>query len=163
VRPTRWARELEVNPKVRELFGAWLASSPFAKVTGLELTELEPDRATVVMPFDRRLTTLGDVVHGGAIATLLDVAAVAAAWSGVTDEGAATGATVSSSVNYTRAARGSDLTAGARATRRTSRFCFCDVQVTDHDERLVAQGIVTYRSRARSAPVRALAAATGTG
>jgi uncharacterized protein (TIGR00369 family) len=134
-----------VNPKVRELFGAWLANSPFAKVTGLELADLEPDRATVVMPYDERLTTFGDVVHGGAIATLLDVAAVAAAWSGVTDDGATTGATVSSSVNYTRAARGSDLTAAARVTRRSKGFCFCAVEVQDADERLVAQGIVTYK------------------
>jgi uncharacterized protein (TIGR00369 family) len=134
-----------VNPKVRELFGAWLANSPFAKVTALELADLEPDRATVVMPYDERLTTFGDVVHGGAIATLLDVAAVAAAWSGVTDDGAATGATVSSAVNYTRAARGSDLTAAARVTRRSKGFCFCAVEVQDADERLVAQGIVTYK------------------
>jgi uncharacterized protein (TIGR00369 family) len=134
-----------VDPKVRELFGAWLANSPFAKVTGLELAELEPDRATVVMPFDERLTTFGDVVHGGAIATLLDVAAVAAAWSGVTGEGATTGATVTSSVNYTRAARGTDLTASARVTRRSSSFCFCEVQVADPDDALIAHGIVTYR------------------
>jgi uncharacterized protein (TIGR00369 family) len=134
-----------VNPKVRELFGAWLANSPFAKVTGLELAELEPDRATVVMPYDERLTTFGDVVHGGAIATLLDVAAVAAAWSGVTDEGATTGATVSSSVNYTRAGRGTDLTARAHVTRRSSRFCFCEVRVADLEDELIAHGIVTYR------------------
>jgi uncharacterized protein (TIGR00369 family) len=134
-----------VNPKVRELFGAWLANSPFAKVTGLELAELEPDRATVLMPYDERLTTFGDVVHGGAIATLLDVAAVAAAWSGVTDEGATTGATVSSSVNYVRAARGSDLTATARVIRRAKSFCFCAVDVTDAEGRLIAQGIATYR------------------
>ena len=135
----------EAHAQVRELFGAWLANSPFARVTGLELTDMEPERATVVMPFSEQLTTFGDVVHGGAIATLLDVAAVAAAWSGVTDEGAATGATVSSSVNYMRAARGSDLTANASVTRRAKSLCFCEVQITDEDDRLVAQGIVTYK------------------
>jgi uncharacterized protein (TIGR00369 family) len=135
----------EVHPKVRELFGAWLEHSPFAKVTGLELTEMEPERAVVTMPYSERLTTFGDVVHGGAIATLLDVAAVAAAWSGVTDESAATGATVSSSVNYVRAARGNDLTATGRVTRRSKGFCFCETQVTDADGRLVAQGIATYK------------------
>jgi uncharacterized protein (TIGR00369 family) len=134
-----------VNPKVRELFGAWLANSPFAQVTGLELAELEPDRATVVLPYDERLTTFGDVVHGGAIATLLDVAAVAAAWSGVTEEGATTGATVSSAVNYTRAARGTDLRASAHVTRRSSSFCFCEVRVADLEDALIAHGIVTYR------------------
>jgi uncharacterized protein (TIGR00369 family) len=135
----------EVHPKVLELFGAWLEHSPFARANGLELTEMAPDLATVVMPYDERLTTSGDVVHGGAIATLLDVAAVAAAWSGVTDEGAATGATVSSSVNYLRAARGSDLAATGRVTLRARSFCFCEVAVHEHGDRLVAQGIVTYK------------------
>lgn len=134
-----------VHPQVRELFGAWLANSPFAQKTRLELVEMEPDRAVVRMPYDEGLTTFADVVHGGAIATLLDVAAVAAAWSGVTDEGAATGATVSSSVNYMRAARGTDLTATARVTRRAKSFCFCEVSIHDDEEHLVAQGIVTYK------------------
>jgi uncharacterized protein (TIGR00369 family) len=136
---------VEVHPKVRELFGAWLANSPFAQATGLVLTEMEPEHAVVEMPYDERLTTFGDVVHGGAIATLLDVAAVAAAWSGVTDASATTGATVSSSVNYLRAARGTDLVATARVTRRGKAVCFCEVTITDSDDRAIAQGIVTYK------------------
>ena len=99
----------------------------------------------MVMRAGERLTTFGDVVHGGAIATLLDVAAVAAAWSGVTDENATTGATVSSSVNYTRAARGTDLTATALVPRRSRCFCFCEVRVADPDDALIAHGIVTYK------------------
>ena len=135
----------EVHPQVKDLFGAWLENSPFARKAGLELAEMEPDRAVVRMPYEVGLTTFADVVHGGAIATLLDVAAVAAAWSGVTDESAATGATVSSSVNYVSAARGSDLTASARVSRRARSFCFCEVAVRDEDDRLVAQGLVTYK------------------
>jgi uncharacterized protein (TIGR00369 family) len=135
----------EVHPQVRELFGGWLERSPFARVTGLRLEEMDVDRAIVAMPYSEELTTFGDVVHGGAIATLVDVAAVAAAWSGVTEAAAATGATVSSSVNYLRAARGRDLAATGRVTRRAKSFCFCDVQVRDEEDRLVAQGIVTYK------------------
>jgi uncharacterized protein (TIGR00369 family) len=134
-----------VHPQVQELFGAWLDSSPFARVAGLRLDEMEIDRATVAMPYSEQLTTFGDVVHGGAIATLLDVAAVAAAWSGVTDEGATSGATVSSSVNYLRAARGTDLVASARVTRRAKSFCFCEVTIADAAARPVAQGLVTYK------------------
>jgi uncharacterized protein (TIGR00369 family) len=134
-----------VHPQVRELFGAWLEHSRFARVTGLRVDEMEVDRAIVTMPYAEDLTTFGDVVHGGAIATLLDVAAVAAAWSGVTDEGAATGATVSSSVNYLRAAKGTDLTATARVTRRARSFCFCEVIIRDASNEPVAQGLVTYR------------------
>jgi uncharacterized protein (TIGR00369 family) len=135
----------EIHPQVRELFGAWLDHSPFARVTGLRIDEMEVDRAVVMMPYAEDLTTFSDVIHGGAIATLLDVAAVAAAWSGVTDEGATTGATVSSSVNYLRAARGSDLAATARVTRRAKSFCFFEVEIRDAGKELVAQGLVTYK------------------
>ena len=135
----------EVHPQVRELFGAWLEHSRFARLTGLRVDEMEVDRAVVAMPYAEDLTTFGDVVHGGAIGTLLDVAAVAAAWSGVTDEGATTGATVSSSINYLRAARGTDLTATARVTRRAKSLCFCEVEVRDTGDETVAQGLVTYK------------------
>jgi uncharacterized protein (TIGR00369 family) len=135
----------EVHPQVRELFGAWLENSSFARATGLELADMARDRAIVRMPYTERLTTFGDVVHGGAIATLLDVAAVAAAWSGVTDESAATGATVSSSVNYLRAARATDLTATALVSRRAKSFCFCEVTIRDTRDELIAQGLVTYK------------------
>ena len=135
----------DVHPQVRELFDGWLEHSPFARVTGLRLQKMEADRAVVAMPYSEELTTFGDVVHGGAIATLLDVAAVAAAWSGVTEEGTATGATVSSSVNYVRGARGSDLVAHARATRRAKSFCFCEVAIHDAADELIAHGIATYK------------------
>ena len=41
---------------------------------GIELQSLEPDRAQLRLPYDARLATVGDVVHGGAIASLIDTA-----------------------------------------------------------------------------------------
>ena len=49
---------------------------------------------------------MGDVVHGGAIAALLDTASMAAAWADDTVPEAVAGATVSMSVDYVSAARG---------------------------------------------------------
>jgi acyl-coenzyme A thioesterase PaaI-like protein len=43
---------------------------------------MEPDRAVLWMPLADSLPTLGDVVNGGAISSLVDTAAAAAAWSG---------------------------------------------------------------------------------
>ena len=134
-----------VDPRVTELFGAYLEHSPFAKLLGLRLEEMEPEKAVVVLPYREELTTFADVVHGGAIATLVDLSAVAAAWSAVTEAGSTTGATVSSSVNFISAARASDLIATARVSRRTGSFCFCEVDVTDAGERLIAQAIATYK------------------
>ncbi len=123
----------------------WIARSPFAGQLGLRLVRQERDLAEVAMPFSERLVTLGDVVHGGAIAALVDSAAAVAAWSSPDVAAGGWGATVGFSVNFLAAARGRDVTAVARVTRRGRGLCFCDVDVTDGAGALVAQALVTYR------------------
>jgi acyl-coenzyme A thioesterase PaaI-like protein len=41
---------------------------------GLRLQRIAPDHVELVLPYDPKLATVGDVVHGGAIGTLIDVA-----------------------------------------------------------------------------------------
>src|SRR5215211_4310440 len=65
-----------------ELARRWLESSPFVAHLGIRLEELHPDRARLTLPFSHALPTIGDVVHGGAISSLIDTAAATAAWSG---------------------------------------------------------------------------------
>jgi len=126
---------------VRELVGR----SPFASKLGLRLEVLEPDRAEVVLPFSESNVTVGDVVHGGAIGALIDVAATAAVWSAIEPSEGANGVTVGMTVQFLRAAHGREVTARARVTRRGRQICFCDIDVVDPDDRAVARGLVTYR------------------
>ena len=128
-----------------DLVRAFLEHSPFARVLKLELDEIEADRAQLSLPFDESVATFADVVHGGAVAALIDTAATAAAWSVAEISDSPRGATVSMTVDYLRAARGKRLTADARVTRRGSSLCFCDVSVSDADGELVAKGLVTYK------------------
>ena len=128
-----------------ELMREFVKHSPFAQKVGLRLERIEPDMAEVVLPFEEGNVTIGDVVHGGAISTLVDVAAVAAAWSDAEIDSNPNGATVALSVNFIGAARGSDLRAVGRVTRRGRKLCFCDVGVSDSAGELVAQGLATYR------------------
>ena len=88
---------------------------------------------------------MGDVVHGGAIAALLDTASMAAAWSDDTVPESLAGATVSMSVDYVSAARGADLLATARAVRRGRSLCFCEVEVTEPRGGVVAKGLAVHR------------------
>lgn len=114
---------------------------------GIELKTLEPDLAELLLPYRAELATMGDIVHGGAIATLIDTAGVAAAWA--YDEEApdgATGSTVSMTVEYLAAARGGDLLATATPAHRGRSMCFCDISVTEPPgERVVAKGMLVYR------------------
>ena len=92
------------------------------------------------MPFRPELATMGDVVHGGAISTLIDTAGMAAAWADDTEPEALAGSTVGLTVDFLGAARGSDLTARARVLRRGRSLCFCEVDVTDSQRRAGCQG-----------------------
>jgi uncharacterized protein (TIGR00369 family) len=59
----------------------FLAVSPFVRHLGIRLERLDADRALLAMPFADSLVTIGDIVHGGAVSSLIDTAAMAAAWS----------------------------------------------------------------------------------
>jgi uncharacterized protein (TIGR00369 family) len=128
-----------------EIIRAFIPESPFAAALGLRLESLEPDSAVLVLPFRPDVATIGEVVHGGAISTLADTAAMAAAWA--TDEvpSEVAGSTVSLTVNFVAAAAGKDLRAAAAVRRRGGRLCFVDVDVTEPDGRLVAQAMAVYR------------------
>ena len=123
----------------------FIPASPFARHLGIGIEALEAGLARLRLPFAESVATMGDVVHGGAVGTLVDTAAMAAAWC--TDDVPETlrGTTVGLTVDFLAAARGGDLLADARVLRRGGSLCFCDVEVRDGEERLVAKGLVTYK------------------
>src|SRR5918998_1361987 len=129
----------------RESITAFIPSSPLVGHLGIELVDIELDRARLRLPFRPELATMGDVVHGGAIAALLDTASMAAAWSDDTVPESLAGATVSMSVDYVSAARGVDLLATARAVRRGRSLCFCEIEVAGPDGAVVAKGLAVHR------------------
>ena len=133
------------QPTRAEIMRSFVPASPFAKELGIEIVDLRLDHAELRLPWSPRLATMGDVVHGGAIATLLDTAGMAAAWSDDSVPETPAGATVSMSVSFVAAARATDLTAGATVVRRGRALCFCEVTVTDADGGVVAHGTMVHR------------------
>jgi uncharacterized protein (TIGR00369 family) len=105
---------------------------------------METDRAVVAMPFQGKLATAGETIHGGAISGLIDTTAALAAWSGHDLSGGVRWGTVGLTVNFLAGADGETLTADGRVTRRGKSMCFCRVEVTAGD-RPIAEGLVTYR------------------
>jgi uncharacterized protein (TIGR00369 family) len=128
-----------------EVITQFLQHSPFVLHLGMRLESIEADRARLAMPYRDELATIGDVVHGGALSSLVDTAAMAASWSAHDTSGPLRGTTVGRSVDFVAAAVGQEVTADARVIRRGKSLCFCDVDVTDRDGALVAKGIVTYK------------------
>jgi len=128
-----------------DVIRAFIPASPFARELGIELVDVRPGEAELRLPYAPRLATLGDVVHGGAIAALLDTASMAAAWSDDIVPEQLAGATVSMSIDYVAAARGADLTATAHAVRRGRSLCFCEVEVTEPGGGVIAKGLAVHR------------------
>jgi uncharacterized protein (TIGR00369 family) len=133
------------KPTRRELAEAFIPISPHTAALGIRLASIGTDEAVLELPFKPELATFGEVVHGGAIGTLVDTAAMVAAWA--TDEVPENpaGSTVALSVNFAAAAEGVDLRAEGRVLKRGGRLSFCEVAVTDPDGTVIAHGIATYR------------------
>lgn len=130
-----------------ELISEFLKHSPFVVHLGIELREIEDDRCLLALPFREEVVTIGDMVHGGAVATLVDTAAMAASWSAIEFDGEPPrGTTVGLTTDFLAAARAQELLAEARVLRRGASLCFCEVKVHGaEDGKLVASGLVTYK------------------
>jgi uncharacterized protein (TIGR00369 family) len=102
---------------MREFIAAATAGAPFGKHLGFECAELGDGRAVFRLPFREQNVTIGDMVHGGAIASLVDTAATAACWTTPDLPENPRGSTVGFSINYLDAAR------SAVAARSGSPMC----------------------------------------
>lgn len=123
----------------------FLPNSPYVGHLGIELSEMQPGMATLTLPFTAALVTIGTVVHGGAIASLIDTAAMVAAWSDGEMPEKVRGSTVSLTVTYLAPAQQEDLRATARVLRRGRSLVYLDVDVHSASGTAVAKGLVTYK------------------
>jgi uncharacterized protein (TIGR00369 family) len=128
-----------------DLMRQFLPSSPFVGYLSITMDDIQPGVATLTLPFDPSVVTIGDTVHGGAIASLIDTAAMVAAWSDVAVPERLRGTTVGMTVSYLAAANGEDLHATARVLRRGRSLVYLDVEVHGAAGGLVAKGLVTYK------------------
>jgi uncharacterized protein (TIGR00369 family) len=128
-----------------EVMRAFLPASPFVGHLGLRLSDIQSDVATLTLPFTPALATVGTVVHGGAIASLIDTAAMVAAWSSAEVPAKLRGSTAGMTVSYLAPAEGEDLHATAHVLRRGRSLVYLDVDVRTTTGTLVAKGLVTYK------------------
>ena len=131
--------------QTRKLVAGAIAGSPFGQKLGIVCDEIERDRVRMRLPFSNGVTTVGDMVHGGAIAALVDTAATAAAWANPDLPAGARGTTIGFSLSFLAAGRGEDLVAKAEVIQRGKSICVCDVVVSGASGRVVARANVTYK------------------
>ena len=123
-------------------FGRW-ERTYFPSLVGLVVEELRTDYCRMRLPFRPELEQPAGVVHGGAIATILDTVVVPAI-------GTAYGAemrysTVDMSVQFLSAAIRTDLVAEGWIVRRGRTMVFCEAEaVTGDSGKVVARALMTY-------------------
>jgi uncharacterized protein (TIGR00369 family) len=134
-----------VDPRLVQRISEVLIGSPVARTLGIALLALTRDRAVLGLPFSPGNVTLGDTVHGGVIATLIDAAGVAAAASGADAENLRGSATATLAISYLAPAQGTALRAEAAVVRRGARQVVADVAVLADDTKgtLIAKALVT--------------------
>lgn len=126
---------------VAELF----PTTPFMNLLGIVFERYDPDDVVLRLPFAEQLTNDGVVYHGGVVASMLDSAGAAAAWSNHDFTRGSRASTVSMSVQYVGAAKRSDLLCHARTVKRGRELIFTEITATDADDRPVAHAVQTYR------------------
>ena len=132
--------------QVFDLIRAGISQIPFNALLGIELAEIEKDRARVTLPWKPDLGRSTGAVHGGVTATLLDVVGAAAVASNLEFSSGRTFSTVSLLVNYLDSAEGEDLAAEAKTIKRTASHAFVEARVSTATGRLLATGSMVYKT-----------------
>jgi uncharacterized protein (TIGR00369 family) len=117
---------------------------PFIKDLGVEFVSADGGRAVVALDLAPRHLNSWSVAHGGVLMTLLDVAMAVAGRS--LDPAAGGGVTLEMKTSFLQPANaGTRLVASAHAFHRTATTAFCDGEVRDADERLIAKAMGTFK------------------
>lgn len=132
-------------PTGSEIIAGFVPTSPFCIHLGITIDELGDGEATLRMPFREELVTVGHVVHGGAVGSLIDTTGMAAAWAGAEPPENLRGTTVGLTITYLSAAGGTDLTARGRVLKRGRSLVYVEVDVEDEQGEAIAKGLVTYK------------------
>lgn len=124
-------------------FGTW-DTTFFPTFVGLELEEVRTDYARMRLPFRPELNQPAGVIHGGAIATLIDTVVVPAVGSGYDDFMVML--TIDLQIRFLSAAANTDLVAEGWVTRRGRSMLFVAAEVRGVDTgAVVAEGWMTYK------------------
>jgi uncharacterized protein (TIGR00369 family) len=117
----------------------------YVKSLGIAPVYQSPGRVRLRMPCNPMHTDERGHLHPGALASLVDIAGVAAAWSLVPCRQGARGSTIGMHVSYT-SATAEPVVADAQVQQRSEELFFSTITVTDaNTEQLVAMGQLSYR------------------
>ena len=115
---------------------------PFARLLGMELVAAEVGSATLQISIRAEFKQIHGVMHGGAIASLIDTATAFAIVTILPDEEKFS--TVDLMVNYLLPLKAGTATARARVVRNGRRLITVSAELLDNAGNLAATALSTY-------------------
>ncbi|MBW2637328.1 MAG: hotdog fold thioesterase [Deltaproteobacteria bacterium] len=117
----------------KEALKRYFEKDRFAKYVGIELIEISSGRATAVLKIKEHHLNAVDMVHGGVLFALADLAFAAAS-----NSHGKVAVAVSNSISYIKAAEGDVLSAEAREISKDRKLASYSVEIKDKTEKTVA-------------------------
>ena len=131
-----------LTPEQLERIERAIEAVPYAQLLGIQLEKVAPGEATLALAIRPELTQNHGVVHGGAIASLLDTATAFAILTLLEPNERVT--TVDLTVSYLRPAVEGKLHATARVLRQGRRLFTVSAELADSDGTLLTTALSTY-------------------
>jgi uncharacterized protein (TIGR00369 family) len=129
-----------------ETKAAWVERPPFQAHVGIEFIEAKDGTSLLRMDWRPELANRKGDVHGGAVATLLDLAISRAIRSGLSDIAGLS--TITMTVNYLEPGRGA-LIARGKVIRSGRSIAVGEARAEDAQGRIVATASAAFRVIAR--------------
>ena len=113
-------------------------SNLFGKENNLQLTVIDKGHIQYTMQVEEKHMATPNVMHGGAIAGMMDALLSVAAFSAVADDNKHV-ATIEFKINYLRAVRKACMLKGiGKVIRLGSKIAFTEAEIRDEDNHLIA-------------------------
>lgn len=113
-----------------------LLQSDFHQFLGLELLEVTDEHLKLKLPLKELFVTEGNYIHGGILATIIDIAG----YFEVQKQFPKPAPTVNLTIDYLRAARREDLYVTAKTVKLGRSVSVVDVTVTNEENKIIAIG-----------------------
>lgn len=115
---------------------------PFLKHLGIEVESIGPGTATLVLPLRKEIMRNDGIVHGGAVASVID-SAFAFAITPLLAENERT-VTIDLTIHYLRPLSGGAARTIARVVRAGRRVITVSAELFDENDKLAATALSTY-------------------
>lgn len=132
----------EITAEQRAFAANALLNLPFSKLIGMQLVELEIDKAVISIEMRDDLRQPSGVLHGGVTATLIDTAMAFAVRTRISMDQAT--ATIDLTIHYLRPHLTGTFTCTAKVVRAGKRVFTVSADVVNEHGKHIATGLSTY-------------------